>query len=63
MGEAYQQLINGLIDMRGFRSGSFVASLPVNQRSLPQNILLYVVFGNPALAPFEPLAQPQREKN
>ena len=55
VGEAYQQLINGLIDMRGFRSGSYVVRQPVQQRRLPQNSLLYVILGDPAIVPFEAL--------
>ncbi len=55
VGEAYQQLINGLIDMRGFRSGSYVVRQPAPQRRLPQNSLLYVILGDPAIVPFEAL--------
>ncbi len=58
VGEAYQQLINGLIDMRGFGPGRYVVTPSPPQRRLPQNILLYVVFGDPALIPFEPLSKP-----
>jgi len=58
VGEAYQQLINGLIDMRGFGPGRYVVKRTATQRRLPQNILLYVVFGDPALVPFEPLSKP-----
>ena len=55
VGESYQQLINGLIEMRGFRPGGFVVEQPVQQRRLPQNSLLYVIMGDPAIAPFEAL--------
>ncbi len=55
VGEAYQQLINGLIEMRGFRPGRFVVEQPVQQRRLPQNALLYVIMGDPAIVPFEAL--------
>ena len=58
VGEAYQQLINSLIDMRGFGPGRYVVTPSPPQRRLPQNILLYVVFGDPALVPFEPLSKP-----
>jgi hypothetical protein len=58
VGEAYQQLINGLIDMRGFGPGRYVVTSSPAQRRLPQNILLYIVFGDPALVPFEPLSKP-----
>ena len=61
VGEAYQQLINGLIDMRGFGPGRFVVKPAGTQRRLPQNTLLYVVFGDPALVPFEPLAKPKQK--
>ncbi len=55
VGESYQQLINGLIEMRGFRPGGFVVEQPVQQRRLPQNSLLYVIMGDPAIVPFESL--------
>ena len=55
VGESYQQLINGLIEMRGFRPGRFVVEQPVQQRRLPQNALLYVIMGDPAIVPFEAL--------
>lgn len=58
VGEAYQQLINGLIDMRGFGPGRYVVKPTATTRRLPQNTLLYVVFGDPALIPFEPLSPP-----
>jgi hypothetical protein len=61
VGEAYQQLINGLIDMRGFEPGRFVVKPAVTQRRLPQNTLLYIVFGDPALVPFEPLAKTKQK--
>jgi hypothetical protein len=58
LGESYQQLINGLIEIYGFRSGRFVVPADVpSGRRLPQNRLLYVVFGDPALQPFEPLVK------
>jgi len=60
VGEAYQQLINGLIDMRGFGPGRYVVKPTATPRRLPQNTLLYVVFGDPALVPFEPLAKPKQ---
>ena len=61
VGEAYQQLINGLIDMRGFGPGRYVVKPSGTQRRLPQNTVLYVVFGDPALVPFEPLAKPKQK--
>ena len=61
VGEAYQQLINGLIDMRGFGPGRYVVKPTATQRRLPQNTLLYVVFGDPALVPFEPFTKPKRK--
>ena len=54
VGESYQQLINGLIAVRGFRSGRFV--VPPGRaagRRVPQNLLLYVVFGDPAVQPLK----------
>jgi hypothetical protein len=61
VGEAYQQLINAIIDMRGFRSGSYVVKQPSDQRRLPQNALLYVIFGDPAIVPFEALSKAPRK--
>lgn len=55
VGEAYQQLINGIIDLRGFQSGRYVVKQPANRRRLPQNALLYSIFGDPAIMPFESL--------
>ena len=51
VGSAYQQLLNAIINMRGFRSGEFVIPTPVTQRNIRQNTLLYVIFGDPALQP------------
>jgi hypothetical protein len=61
VGKAYQQLINGIIGMRGFSSGRFIVKQPVTQRRIPQNTLLYVIFGDPALVPFEPLVRADAE--
>ncbi len=64
VGESYQQLINALITVRGFRSGKFVVApaVPgrVSRRRLPQNLLLYVVLGDPAVRPFEPIGTGSR---
>ena len=53
VGVAYQQLLNAIIDMRGFRAGGFVIPTPVTQRGIRQNTMLYVIFGDPAMKPFE----------
>ncbi|MEC9093247.1 MAG: hypothetical protein VX438_11110 [Planctomycetota bacterium] len=64
VGEAYQQLINGLMDMRGFGPGRLVVKPSPGQPSrsrpqrIPQNTLLYVIFGDPALRPLEALKTP-----
>jgi len=56
VGEAYQQLLNGLIELQGFRSGDFVIrNQPQQRRQPPQNRLLYVVIGDPALQPLKTL--------
>ena len=64
VGESYQQLINALITVRGFRSGKFLGApaVPgrVSRRRLPQNLLLYVVLGDPAIRPFEPIGTGSR---
>lgn len=58
VGEAYQQLINGIIGMRGYRSGKFIVPDPARaERRLPQNTLLYVVLGDPALVPVSRLSK------
>ncbi|MCP4848265.1 MAG: hypothetical protein GY899_10000 [Verrucomicrobiaceae bacterium] len=59
VGEAYQQLINAIIGIRGFGPGSFVVEKPVTQRRIPQNTLLYVIFGDPALVPLQPFKRAQ----
>ena len=54
VGESYQQLVNALIAVRGFRSGRFVVPPGRDSgRRVPQNLLLYVVLGDPALRPFQ----------
>jgi hypothetical protein len=58
VGEAYQQLLNAIIGMRGFHSGQFVATDIADARRIPQNILLYVVLGDPAVVPIAQLRKP-----
>jgi hypothetical protein len=54
VGAAYQELLNGLIETTGTRAGGFV----VNEKARPaQNVLLYVVIGDPALQPFQRLTK------
>ncbi|MFP6674651.1 MAG: hypothetical protein VB878_06200 [Pirellulaceae bacterium] len=55
VGQAYQQLLNGLIELQGTKSGGFVISNSKQQQRPPQNRLLYVVIGDPALQPLEKL--------
>lgn len=56
VGESYQQLINSLMDMRGFGPGKFVVTeVTLGQPGVPQNMLLYVIIGDPALVPLQPL--------
>ena len=56
VGESYQQLINSLMDMRGFGPGKFVVTeVTPGQRGIPQNTLLYVIIGDPAIVPLQPL--------
>lgn len=50
VGEGYQRLLNGLINLKGYRSGDFAIKEETNRP--PQNIMLYVVIGDPALQPF-----------
>jgi hypothetical protein len=54
VGEAYQELINAIIDMQGTEPGDFtVSDKPATGRQPPQNILLYVIIGDPAIRPIE----------
>lgn len=56
VGEAYQRLINSLIEMQRVKSGGFVITQDAsNGRQPPQNMLLYVVIGDPAIQPLQPL--------
>ena len=58
VGEAYQELINGLIDMQGTKSGGFVVTEKTTDGRQPrQNILLYVIIGDPAVQPFEQMIE------
>ena len=50
VGEAYQRLINGLINLKEVKSGDFVIREKIKKPA--QNSLLYVVIGDPALRPF-----------
>jgi hypothetical protein len=54
VGEAYQRLINGIIDSQGFTAGEFVLreGPAANQAAvMRRNQLLYVLVGDPALQP------------
>jgi hypothetical protein len=58
VGEAYQELVNGIIEMQETESGGFVVTEPsANGRQPRQNLLLYVVFGDPAVQPFEQMVR------
>ena len=58
VGESYQQLINGIIGMRSYRSGKYIIPDPARaERRLTQNTLLYVVLGDPALVPVAALSK------
>jgi hypothetical protein len=50
VGEAYQRLINGLINLKEVKAGDFVIREKIKKPA--QNSLLYVVIGDPALRPF-----------
>jgi hypothetical protein len=53
LGEAYQQLINGLIERDNYKTGEFVvAGEGLKVRKPRQNSLLHVIIGDPALQPF-----------
>jgi hypothetical protein len=57
VGEAYQELMNAIIEIQGTKSGGFVVTGKPNGRQPRQNILLYVVLGDPAIQPFERMIQ------
>ena len=50
-GEAYQQLLNGLIDFTGIEGEELMIQLPTRQKLVPQNSLLYVLICDPAMRP------------
>jgi hypothetical protein len=44
--------------MRGFGPGQFVVTeVTPGQRGIPQNTLLYVIIGDPAIVPLQPLVK------
>ena len=54
VGAGYQELINALIELGEFKSGEFlIRKDQKNNKRLPQNRLLYVVIGDPALQPIQ----------
>jgi len=58
VGESYQQLMNAIMAMRGLHPGKFILPNPSEAgRRIPQNILLYVVLGDPALVPVAALSK------
>jgi hypothetical protein len=60
VGEAFQRLINAIIDMNSFAAGHFILTSEAadSQRAVTRrNILLYVIIGDPALIPLAPLAK------
>ncbi|MCL3779409.1 hypothetical protein EMN47_03310 [Prolixibacteraceae bacterium JC049] len=58
VGEAYQDLINASLESGNFNSKELAARVqPENPRRIKQNTLLYVLFGDPALHPFQKLIQ------
>ncbi|MEM8666712.1 MAG: hypothetical protein AAGG48_04305 [Planctomycetota bacterium] len=56
VGESYQQLLNGLIEMQQLGGGGFVIrNAQKGSKRLKQNQLLYVLIGDPAIQPLEPM--------
>lgn len=52
VGEAYQELMNAIIEKTQTDSGDFIVNLPLKDpQGIPQNKLLYVIIGDPALQP------------
>jgi hypothetical protein len=48
-GEAYQQLLNGLMDSSGISGERLMIELPTTKKRVPQNKLLYVLICDPAM--------------
>ncbi len=56
VGQSYQELLNGLIDLQQMKAGGFVIDdKQKKSKRHPQNLLLYVVIGDPALRPLAKL--------
>ena len=56
IGQSYQQLINGLIERNRLDSRDLVMDTATLEKRQPkQNVLLYVLIGDPALQPLEQL--------
>ena len=51
VGQTYQELLNSVISMQSPTLKSFVVDKTEATRRLPQNSLLYVIIGDPALQP------------
>ena len=51
-GQAYQELLNGLLDFKRIEPDKLIIPLPADGPRVPQNFYLYVLFGDPALQPF-----------
>ena len=51
-GQAYQELLNGLFDIKPVKSEEMVIPLPADGPQVRQNTYLYVLIGDPALQPF-----------
>ena len=51
-GQAYQELLNGLFDLKQVKTDQLVIPLPASSPRVPQNRFLYVLIGDPALQPF-----------
>ena len=51
-GEAYQELLNGLIEMTQTSPEALIITESQKNRRVPQNTFLYVLIGDPALQAF-----------
>ena len=54
MGEAYQELMNAIIDFQGVKAGKFaVGEGTTSDDGQSKDNLLYVIIGDPAIHPLE----------
>lgn len=54
VGKAYQELLNTSIQSRNLDTKNLAfRTTPKNPRNIPQNVMLYIIFGDPAIVPLQ----------